>query len=462
MTNKKKIPQATEADLRQSRKEVLLARRQAQQTRQIRIAMGIVAAIIGLVLLGAIINEFVVAPNRSVATVSGQQIALTEFQERVKFERARRIILLEEQLEAFGGDVGIIQQFASQLLVDLFPANSETFAETVLNQMVDELLLQQAAEAREIVVSEAEIEAEIGRSFNYFDGGLPTPFPTSAPTAQPTPSLTPFGTAVTTETVPVETALPTAGPTNTPLPTATAVSADSFQQQYSDLVAQYRALNASEAMLRQTVRAQLLAERLGDALAQEREISREAPHANFFLLVFSDGEEAAEVASSLTSANYLEVWNTIRSAPADANVPSTAFATELLLRTESDLTANFNPAFATAVFNTPLNTPTPVIEVIGQDGAINYFIAIPSGFEILPLSDSAYNTLKQELVTSLLFDLRTDNVVLQEFWRSRPFDRPALDPIFFTEPTPAPTDVLPEGLVPEESLPEPIPPAPTQ
>lgn len=464
MSKKTTTSKAPEADLRQSRKEVLLARKQAQQTRQLRIAVGIVAAIIGLVLLVAIVNELIVAPNRSVATVGGQQITLREFQERVKFERARRIILLEDQLEAFGGDVGIIQQFASQLLVDLFPANAEVFAETILNQMADELLIQQQAAARGIVVTDAEVEAEIGRSFNFFDGGLPTPFPTSTPTVQPTPSLTPVGAAVITGTAPTATALPTAtlGPTNTPFPTATAVSAESFQQQFSDLVAQYRALNASEAVLRQTVRVQLLGERLADALAVERELSREAPQANLYLLVFSDEAEAEEVSSSLTSANFLEVWNTIRSAPADQEIPSTAFATELFRRTEADLAANFSPAFATAVFTTPLNTPTPIIQVADQDGAINYFISVTSDVQTLPLTDSAFDALKQELVSNLLVSLRGDNVVLSDFWRGRAFDRPALDPIFFAQPTPAPSQTLPQDFFPEESLPEIIPEPPTE
>lgn len=464
MTKKTTTSKASETEIRQSRKDVLVARKQAQQTRQIRIAMAIVGAIIGLVLLVAVINEFFVVPNRVVATVGPQQISLREFQERVKFERARRVILLEDQLEAFGGDVGIIQQFASQLLVEMFPSNAPAFAETILNQMADELLVAQEAAARGIVVSDAEVEAEIGRSFNFFDGGLPTPFPTGTPTVQPTPSLTPIGTAVTTDAEPTATAMPTAtaGPTNTPFPTATAVSVESFQQQFNDLVAQYRALNASEAMLRQTVRAQLLTERLADALAAERELAREAPHANFYVLVFSDPEEAEEVSASLTAENFLEVWNTIRSGSADPENTSTAFATELFRRTEADLVANFNPALATAVFNTPLNTPTPLIQVIDQDGAINYFITVTSGIQTLPLTDSAYNALKQELVSSLLANSRADNVVLRDFWRSRTFDRPALDPIFFAQPTPAPAQTLPENIFPEGSLPEPLPEAPTE
>jgi hypothetical protein len=444
MSNNKQINKASD-DARQSRKEVLLARKQAEQTRQVRIAMGIVAGIIGIVLLIAIINELILTPNRSVATVGEQQITLKSFQERVKFERARRIILLEDQLEAFGGDVGIIQQFASQLLVDLFPANAEGFGEAILNQMVDELLILQAATARGITVSDADVAAEIGRSFNFFDGGLPTPFPTSTPTTQPTPSVTPLGALVMTDTVEAP-PTPTLGPTNTPFPTATAVSPDSFQEQYSDLLNQYRALNISEASFRDSVRTLLLRQRLADALGVEAELDLEAPHTNFYLFVFSDEGEAEEVSGSLTPDNYLEVWNAIRSQSADAAQNSTAFATELFRRSEADIAANFSEQFATAVANTPLNTPTPVILVVDPNGGINYFIAVPSGRETLPLAESTLETQKAELLNALLTELRGEGVLLRDFWRTRVPTTPALDDKFFAPPTATPEIILPESL----------------
>ena len=195
MSKKTTNSRAKEEELRQSRKEVLLARKQAQQTRQLRIALGLVGVLIVAVLAVAVINELFVAPNRSVATVNDDQISLKAFQEQVSFERARRVVLLEDQLAAFGGDVGIIQQFANQLLVDMYPTNAETFGETVLNQMVDDALIRQAALERDITVTDAELDAEIGRSFSYFDGGLPTPLPTATQTAVPTPSVTPIPTA---------------------------------------------------------------------------------------------------------------------------------------------------------------------------------------------------------------------------------------------------------------------------
>ncbi|MCZ7667055.1 MAG: SurA N-terminal domain-containing protein [Chloroflexi bacterium] len=218
---KKKHPNETiEEQQRRSRKEVLVARKEAQQKRQIWIAAGIVGAIILAVILLALINELLISPNRTVASVGDDTIALNEFQDRVVFERTQRIVLLENQLEAFNGDVGIIQQFASQLIIDLLPSSSDTFGESILEQMVDETLLEQAAAERGLSVSEEEVDEAIGADFNYFGGGLPTPAPSATETIVPTPSLTPIPTAVITGSCPPppELPTPTQGPTATPFP----------------------------------------------------------------------------------------------------------------------------------------------------------------------------------------------------------------------------------------------------
>ena len=189
MTKKNTRLQQETEDLRESRKDILRKRKEAEQTRRIRLAVGGVAGLLLLVMLVAVINEVFVAPSRAVATVNGEAITVRQFQDRVEYERAQRIISLENQFEAFGGDVGIIQQFSSQTIIEL--QDAEALAEGVLTQMTQEVLIRQEAEARGITVSDAEVDAEVGSFFNYFAGGLPTAEPTASPTVEPTPSLTP-------------------------------------------------------------------------------------------------------------------------------------------------------------------------------------------------------------------------------------------------------------------------------
>ena len=151
----KKKETTTNESQRQSRKEVLLARKQAEQTRQIRLGVGIVGGLLIVIFLAAIINELVIAPNRAVAIVNDEEISLSDWQDRVRFERAQRIILLENQLEAFQGNVGIVQQFAGQTINELL--QTEQLGQAALNQMIDEVIIRQAAEARGIVVTDENV-----------------------------------------------------------------------------------------------------------------------------------------------------------------------------------------------------------------------------------------------------------------------------------------------------------------
>ncbi|MFO7682808.1 MAG: SurA N-terminal domain-containing protein [Chloroflexota bacterium] len=442
--SKKKQPNEITEEQRQSRKEVLVARKEAQQTRQIRIAMGIVAGLILLVVVIALINELIISPNRKVATVEAQQIALKEFQDRVKFERAQRIVYLESQLESFG-DVGIIQQFLGQMIVDLLPSSSETFGETILNQMVDETLIQQAAAERGITVSDEEVTEAIGADFGYFGGGLPTPLPTATQTVVPTPSLTPIPTAVITDVVPAATTLPTPtlGPTTTPFPTATPVSEEAFQQEFSDYFADFREFGVTDAQYREGVRLRLLRDKLLEALTEEQELSTQAEHANLFFIAFSNRDEAAETAVMIEEDGFLPVWNTIRSRPFDPESQATAVASELLQRTEADLSSIIGDEVATSAFALDLDTPSGVLTYLSPDGVEQYFIIMVSGREVLDLSDEAMLELKQEALANLLAEMRAGNVVLNDLWRGRVPTLPILDSKFLAEPTATPVSVLP-------------------
>ncbi len=434
----KKQETTTNDGERQSRKEVLLARKHAQQTRQIRMGVAVVGGLLLLVFLAAAINELVIAPNRPVAVVNGQEISLKDWQDRVRFERAQRIILLENQLEAFQGNVGVVQQFAGQAINDLL--QTETLGQNTLNQMINEEVIRQAAEARGITVTEADIDAEIGATFNYFDGGLPTPIPTATSTVEPTPSVTPIPTAVITDIIPTNTPFPTAtiGPTNTPAPTATPVSADSFQQEFGDLVAQFEDLGVSEEQYRDLVRTQILQERLTEALAIEDELSAEAEQASFFVLQFDTEEEANESAALIDSSEYLSVWNEIRSLPADPESGSTALASEVLWRTEDAVTTSYGTEVAEAAFSLPVGEPSGVISRTVDTETTRYYLIQVTGREERPLSDSELQTLKLQNLASFVDNQLTGNLTLTEYDLGRTPTTPVLDPIFTTAPTATP------------------------
>ena len=372
---------------------------------------------------------------------------MNDFQDRVEYERAQRIVFLENQLEALNNDVGVVQQFAGQWIVDLLPQSSDDFGETVLNQMVDEALIAQAAAERGIEISDTDVEEKIGAEFGYFGGGLPTPLPTATETVVPTPSLTPVPTAVITDLLPTATSLPdpTVGPTSTPFPTATPVSEEAFQTEFADFFKDYQDFGISEEQYSEGIRKQLLRERVMDALGEEQELSTKADHVNFFVIAATDETEVDEIASLIETDGYLPVWNEIRSRPFDPESTSTAIAAELLQRTQDDLAEAFGEELATAAFEQDIDVPSAVVTAVGQDGTQQYFIIMVSGREELELTESALQTKKEELLAVYLEEMKAGNVVINDFWRGRVPTVPVLDPKFMAQPTATPGIIIPEA-----------------
>ena len=445
----------TEVNKRESRKEILRARKQEEQKRVIWIIALAVGAMLLVVLLVAFVNELFLAPKQSIATVNGQEIALNDWQERVQFERAQRIISLEDQLKNFNGDVGLVQQFSSQSIVELISENAESFGEAILNRMVDEEIINQGAEERGLVPTESEIDERIGTLFDYYGGNSPTPLPQPTETIMPTPSLTPIGfDEQATEGAEGPIAPVEEQPTSPPPPTPTPVSEEAFQQELNDLLSQYKDLGVDEKVYRTVIGNAISAERMMDALADEQELPKEDLQASFFYLVFGDEAQANETAAELASAEFLTVWNTFRSQVPDpqAQDVNSVTASELLWRTKDGIESGFGPDVAQAAFDLPLNTPSEVITIANEGSAPVYLIIMPSGREMRELSESELNSRKDQLLQDFVANGQLGDIEISEIWRSRVPTTPILDPKFRQPPTPAPettqnaptdTDVVP-------------------
>jgi hypothetical protein len=223
----KKRKAKAEENQRQSRKEILIARRHEEQTRRVWLLLIAVIALISIVLIIGVVNELLLKPSRPVAAVNGVEITLEDWRDQVEYRRALLVSRVSDIADIVGGDVSQIQQIAGLELQSL--GDAETLGQQVLEEMVDQELVRQEAQSRGIVVTEAEIQEALEERFLYFDGESPTPQPTATGTVMPTPSLTPIAQAVLTDSLEVEPPLstPTAGPTNTPQPTPTAISLES-------------------------------------------------------------------------------------------------------------------------------------------------------------------------------------------------------------------------------------------
>jgi hypothetical protein len=442
---------------RLSRKEVLLARRQRERDRQVRIAVGLIVGLLVVVFLIAVVMEGLVRPSQPVARVGSTEITLREWQDRVRFQRAQFIIALEDQLEAFGGDVGLVQQFNQQQMSLL--VQPELLGELILEQMVSEEIAREQAAVRGITVTDDELQARIEEGYNYFGGESPTPFPTPTQTIMPTPSLTPVPTSVITEEVAAPTAVPTptVGPTATPFPTPTPVSEEAFRDEYNSVLRRFRDMGVREETYRQVLRAQIIREKLAEALAEETSLSPEAEHASLFVLSFETAEEAAEVAEAIDEMGFLDVWNRIRSLPEDDEAALPGSALELLWQTYDGILQRFGVEVAGAALTLELDEPSEIMEVepgidqlTGLEQEPVFYIIMVSGREIRELPESTLETQRQQLVAELIEARREfGDAEIFTTWQGHAPTQPVLDPIFRQQPTAVPTvPAAPEPITP--------------
>ncbi len=447
MAKKQQTTKESEAELRQSRKDLLIARKHERQLRNIRIAVAVIGVLIALVIGIALVNELFLTPNRAVATVGQTPISLRDWQERVKFERAQRVIFLENQLEAFGGDVGIVQQFGGSVINELY--DPETMGQDVLNVMADEVVICEAVEERGIEITEADVQTKIGEAYSFYGQGVsPTQLPEPTATVEPTPSLTPIPTVVITDVVPTETPFPTptAGPTATALPTATPVPEEEFLTQYADFIAQLNDLGVQEPIYRDVVRAQLCRERLTEALTEEQALPRTAPQVSLFFLSATTEEAANELQGLIETDGFLTTWNSIVSRPEDpaATEQPETDAFELLWRTQNNLEASIGAEIATAAFELDINEPSQIFTVDNGDGTSSYYLIMPSGREERELSDSEFQTSQQEALQSYIDERLTGNLQINDMWRGRVPTLPVLDAKFLAAPTATPeVEIIP-------------------
>jgi parvulin-like peptidyl-prolyl isomerase len=201
--------------------------KQEKEARQMRLILtgAIVVAVIVVVLLGyVLIDRFVVAPNKVIASVGEQTIRVREFEPMVKYTRLNMINLANNYYyyyQMFGSYGESFLMSAQDLVISLNDPIS--IGEQVLNTMIEDILIEEEAAKRGITITDEELAQAMQEAFNFYPLGTPTPTVTPTPVNTPTMSLTEFALIQPTDT---PTPLPTATstpegwePTNTVTPT---------------------------------------------------------------------------------------------------------------------------------------------------------------------------------------------------------------------------------------------------
>lgn len=230
--------------------------REAEIQRWVVLGTGIAAAVVVVILAVAFIIDQVITPNQVVASVEGRTITVSEFQRRVRFERFIRnnqLINIYNTYLSFGIPADQIgQQLQSQEPYATWLRELQVpdqMGLTVINQMVEDQLIRNAAAERGISVTQEQIDKAIEDFFGFdSEAALAveataeataegTAEPTATPTSTPTPYVSPTPSPTPTETpIPTATQTPEQTPTATPTPfptvppTATLTGAEQVEQ----------------------------------------------------------------------------------------------------------------------------------------------------------------------------------------------------------------------------------------
>jgi hypothetical protein len=275
----------------------------------------LVALTVVIVLVGAtLLVDQVIIPNQAVAVVNGDTITVREFQNRVKFERARIYQLVLGQLQ-FLQSLGFDENSAYQQLQQFPPystyINELNFPDQLgrrgLDDIINDRLIKQKAAELNIALDEAAVDEQINEYFGYDPTQVALigvePTATLTPTISPTPFVSPTPTSTPTETPTLspeqtEEATLTPQPTIPPSPTA---SAEEVQQNFKDTVSNIndyiRSLSGvGQAEIDDFFERSALRAALRDAVIT---LENPLPHVNARHILVASEEEALDVKVAL-------------------------------------------------------------------------------------------------------------------------------------------------------------------
>lgn len=300
------------------------AEREAELQRRVVRGVTIAVAICVVVLGIFLVKDLFIDPNQVVASVNGQNIIVSEFQQRVRLEG----FLISQQIDnivnlyrSFGmPDDQILQQLTAQEPYRSWYSElqiPDQLGNRVINDMVeDEIILQQAA-ALGISVSEEDIQKQKQDYFGFDPEATsvtptPTPTPTITPTpfVSPTPSPEPSATP-TPQVTETATTTPEASPTVTwtPLPTFTptaTLTVDELRAEFSTNVDDfYEVIRTATGLSNEFIDSyfELLALRAKVRDAVTTTVTQMTMHVNARHILVATEEEAQDVLAALEAGD---------------------------------------------------------------------------------------------------------------------------------------------------------------
>lgn len=327
------------------------------------IAIG-VGVIVVLVLGYGLVTELFIKARRPVAQVNDAEIATQDFKARQRYERTLtqfELLQYQNYLSQAGAGSEETQGFTQQLQMQinnleqqLSAENAPTFSKSVLDQMVEEELVRQAADERGLTANAQEIDLQIEQMMGYDRNAATDPI---------------TATETTTATKPM--------------------TAEEYQETYSNFKANVlKANNYSESQFRSMIEATILREKFKESMSED--INEEVEHIESTFFITGTLESAQQLQVRLNEGEE-DPEALVEELNADNSDISSGFALPWLPR--GSLANQFGPEIEETAFNTPKGQASEPFE--GPGGG-SYYVIYVNDHEDRPLEGQYLDQAAEE------------------------------------------------------------------
>lgn len=363
-----------------------LARREKEQRiEQILTWVAIGVGILIVLILGyGGISEYVIKARRPVAQVGSVKISTGDFQAHQRYERLmvyQNIQQYEYYLEQFDSSDETMADFVAQLqssitmLENQLAANyASTFAGQVLDSMIEETLVRQESAARNLVVSDEEIELEIESMMGYDREAA----------------------ATVTDTT-------------------TILTEEQYKERYASFKENIlKESKLSEAGYREMVATGVMQTKLQEALGVDVDVN--ADQVESIYLIVGTEEEALSIQTRINEDGedatvILDEFNN------DEDAQTSGY--DLSWLPQGYISSQLGEEIERVTFNTPVGQASePVVSSDGQ-----YYVIYVTGHEERPLDESMLTQAKQERYNTWLAE-QEEKLVERKNWESAVLTEP--------------------------------------
>jgi peptidyl-prolyl cis-trans isomerase D len=436
-----------------TKKHLARMERERIQNRNILIAGITIFALVFGILGYGILDQLVLKNIQPVAKVGGETIGLGDFYTQVRYQRNSLVSSFRQYtqyLQIFGSNESFTQAM-QQIQTKLSDATG--LGQTVIDQMIDDVLIRQYAAKNNITVTRQEVDKAFQEAFGYYPSGTPSPTVTATEaststlsvyqqalmatpflspsqlaelSATPTATVTPTGTITPppptetpaptatitltpteTSTEPVNSATPTTGPSSTATvvpsvtTTPTPYTQAGYQNEVKTAVAGFSSINVGENDLRKVIENSLYRKKVMEKVLADLKPEEEMVWARHILV--KDEATATEVVQRLKNGESFYFL----AQKFSTDTSSAVNGGDLGWFGKGNMVAEFE----TAAF--ALNVGEISEPVASQFG---FHIIQVLGHENRPLAAADFETYRQTKFTEWLTTYRSDNSkTIQQF-----------------------------------------------